>query len=164
VMLPRIWFLHQAAFCISSKITRMNPPKPGPAAGPTRVSPNRRLSIWYAVVIFIIGVIIARLFYLQVIKHDYYQQAALNDQLKQYSIAADRGLIEAHQGSDVVPLVLNQKLYTLYADPSLVTNPSDSAAKLANITHGKAGDYETLMKTKTAATWSWPGGSANRKG
>jgi cell division protein FtsI/penicillin-binding protein 2 len=128
----------------------MNPPKPGSAAGPTRVSPNRRLSIWYAVVIFIISVIIARLFYLQVIKHDYYQQAALNDQLKQYSIAADRGLIEAHQGSDVVPLVLNQKLYTLYADPSLVTNPSASAAKIANITHGKAGDYETLMKTKNS--------------
>lgn len=128
----------------------MNSPRPAPAKGAPRVSTNRRLAIWHAVVIVIIGIIIARLFYLQIIRHDYYQQEALNDQLKQYTIAADRGLIEAHQGTGVVPLVLNQKLYTLYADPSLVKNPTASAAKLTAITHDKAGDYEQLMKTKNS--------------
>jgi cell division protein FtsI/penicillin-binding protein 2 len=128
----------------------MNPLQPGRKTDQMRVSTNKRLSIWYAVVIFIIGVIIIRLFYLQIIRHDYYQQAALNDQLKQYTISADRGLIEAHQGNSVVPLVLNQKLYTLYADPSLIKSPSDSAAKLTAITHGKNDDYVSLMKVKNS--------------
>ena len=128
----------------------MNQRPPAPDAGPHRVSTNRRLFIWYAAVIFVIGIIIIRLFYLQIVRHDYYQQAALNDQLKQYSIAPDRGIIEAHQGSGVVPLVLNQKLYTLYADPTLVKDPAGSAAKLAKITGGKTDDYIGLMKTRNS--------------
>lgn len=126
----------------------MNPPRPAPASGLTRISTNRRLTIWYAVVILIISIIIGRLFYLQIIRHDYYQQAALSDQLKQYTIAADRGIIEAHQGSDVVPLVLNQKLYTLYADPSLIKDPTGTASKLAAVTHAKTNDYQKLMRVK----------------
>src|SRR5579862_1415283 len=125
----------------------MNQRPPG-FAGLNRISSNRRLFMWYAAVIFVIGVIIIRLFYLQIVRHDYYEQAALSDQLKQYSIAADRGIIEAHQGSGVVPLVLNQKLYTLYADPTLVQNASDGAIKLAAITGGNASNYASLMKTK----------------
>jgi cell division protein FtsI/penicillin-binding protein 2 len=123
---------------------------PAVAAGPNRISTNRRLLTWYAVVIVIIGIIILRLFYLQIIRHDYYQRAALNDQLKQYSIAADRGVIQAYQGNEIVPLVLNQKLYTLYADPSLIKNAPEDAAKLVRITHGKAEDYTSLMRTKNS--------------
>jgi cell division protein FtsI/penicillin-binding protein 2 len=126
----------------------MTPRQPGPGSGQNRISTNRRLFVWYAVLIFIIGVIILRLFYLQIIRHDYYQQAALNDQLKQYTIAADRGTIEAHQGTGLVPLVLNQKLYTLYADPTLIKNVDGASSKLAAVTHAKASDYEKLMKQK----------------
>ena len=112
------------------------------------LSSNRRLYLWYGALLFIIAVIIFRLFYLQIIRHDYYQKKALNDQLKQYSIAADRGLIEAHQGSGIVPLVLNQKLYTLYADPTLVKNPIGTAAELAAATNGNSQKYTTLVKAK----------------
>src|SRR4051812_35086314 len=116
----------------------MSPRSVGPPASPTRVSTNHRLFVWYAAIIFVFVVIVARLFYLQVIKHDYYQQAALNDQLKQYTITADRGIIKAHQGNGIVPLVLNQKLYTLFADPALVKNVPDSSAKLIAITEGSS--------------------------
>ena len=125
----------------------MNQRSPAPA-GPNRVSTNRRLFIWYAAVIFVIGMIIIRLFYLQIIRHDYYQRAALSDQLKQYTIAPDRGIIEAHQGNDIVPLVLNQKLYTLYADPTLVKDAPGSAAKLTAITQSPNDNYTTLMQIK----------------
>ncbi len=119
-----------------------------PAAGQGNISTNRRLFFWYAAVIFVIVVIIARLFYLQVIRHDYYQKAAMNDQLRQYSIAADRGLIEAHQGNSLVPIVLNEKLYTLYADPTLVKNAPAAAAKLTSVTQANTSQYTELMKTK----------------
>ncbi len=84
---------------------------------------------------------------MQIIRHDYYQKAAYADQLKQYSIAPDRGIIEAHQGSGLQPIVLNEKLYTLYADPSLVKNAADDALKLANITHGDASQYAKQIQT-----------------
>ncbi len=126
----------------------MAPSRPRGAAGPHRVSTNHRLRILYAAVILIMGIIVLRLFYLQIIRHDHYRQAALSDQLKQYTIAADRGIIYAHQGDNVVPLVLNQKLYTLYADPTLVNNPNASAAKLAAITNGDEGRYSQLLKTR----------------
>jgi cell division protein FtsI/penicillin-binding protein 2 len=122
--------------------------RPPPSAAGLKASSNRRLYFWYGVLLFIIVVIIARLFYLQIIRHDYYQKAALNDQLKQYSISADRGTIEAHQGTGLVPLVLNEKLYTLYVDPTLVKNAADAALKVSAITHGDAGKYTQQMKTK----------------
>jgi cell division protein FtsI/penicillin-binding protein 2 len=120
-----------------------NPPKAGGSA-----SSNRRLYVWYGVLFFIIAVIIVRLFYLQIIRHDYYQKAALNDQQKQYVIEPERGIIQAHQGSDVLPLVLNEKLYTLYADPTLVKSPGSDAAKITAVTKGDSGKYSDLMKTK----------------
>ncbi len=112
------------------------------------INTNRRLLIWYAAVILVIIIIILRLFYLQIIQHDYYQKAAQNDQLKQYTIAPERGIIKAHQGPDTVPLVLNQKLYTLYADPSLVKNSSVSAAKLSPIINSDKLTVEKALKSK----------------
>src|ERR1700694_3492250 len=111
-------------------------------------SANQRLQLWYGVLLLIIGLVVVRLFYLQIIRHDHYKQAAYADQLKQYSVAADRGLIEAHEGADTVPLVLNQKLYTLYVDPTLVINSKTSSEKLAAITHAKAGEYAAAMEKK----------------
>jgi cell division protein FtsI/penicillin-binding protein 2 len=89
-----------------------------------------------------------RLFYLQVIKHDYYQQAALSDQLKEYQIPAMRGIIEAHSGDQLVPIVLNQKLYTVYADPTLVKDADRVADKLQAILGGASSDYLKKLKTK----------------
>jgi cell division protein FtsI/penicillin-binding protein 2 len=124
---------------------RTAPPR---AAKPA--SSNRRLYVWYGAIFFIFGAIILRLFYLQIIRHDYYKAQALNDQQKQYSIAADRGIIEAHQGSGLIPLVLNEKLYTLYADPTLVKHPADDARKMTAITKGDVGKYTELMKTRNS--------------
>jgi cell division protein FtsI/penicillin-binding protein 2 len=57
--------------------------------------PNRRILVWYGALLLVVAIFITRLFYLQIIKHDYYHQKALADQLKEYKIAAPRGLIKA---------------------------------------------------------------------
>jgi len=88
-----------------------------------------------------------RLFYLQVIRHDYYRKAALSDQLKEYQIPAMRGIIEAHSGDQLVPIVLNQKLYTLFADPQLVRDPDRVADSLTATLGGKSDDYLAKLKT-----------------
>jgi len=108
---------------------------------------NSRVRLWYAVLLFIAAVFIIRLFYLQIIRHDYYRQQALSGQLKQYSVPAARGIIKAHDGDQTVPIVLNETLYTLYADPVFIKDPEKSALKLSEITKGDSHKYAKLMKT-----------------
>ncbi len=107
-----------------------------------------RVRIWYGLLLLAVGIFGLRLFYVQVIQYDHYKAAALSDQLKQYEIPATRGIIEAHDGNSVVPIVLNQKLYTLYADPSLVKNTDQAGGKVAGIIGGDASHYTKIMNTK----------------
>lgn len=122
-------------------------PKYGRTDNQRAPSANRRLAIWYGSLIFILLVIVVRLFYIQIIRHDHYRQAALTSQLKQYSIAPERGIIKAHEAGRTVPVVLNQKLYTLYADPKFIRESEKTAVKVAAVTGGSASDYQKLMTT-----------------
>ncbi len=108
-----------------------------------------RIRIWYAVLLLFCGLVVVRLFYLQVIKHQYYQTAALSGQLKEYELPAQRGIIEAHNGDQVMPLVLNEVKYTLFADPKFIKDPAKSAKALEAVIGGKADDYEAAMKAST---------------
>lgn len=94
------------------------------------------------------AVFVIRLFYLQVIRHDYYRKAALASQLKEYEIPAERGVIEAHNGDTTVPIVLNEKLYTLYADPVYVEDPAKAAADIGHIIGGDIRAYEKLLSAE----------------
>lgn len=107
-----------------------------------------RVRIWYGLLLFVVAVFGLRLFYIQIIHYDYYRAAALSDQLKQYQIPAMRGLIKAHDGSEILPIVLNQQLYTLYADPTYIKQPTQTATRLAAITGDNETKYNTLIKTK----------------
>jgi cell division protein FtsI/penicillin-binding protein 2 len=89
-----------------------------------------------------------RAFYVQVVRYDYYRTTALNDQLKQYEIPASRGTISAYDGSQTVPIVMNQKLYTVYADPTFIKDPPKVANTVAAVLGGKPSDYEGTLRTK----------------
>lgn len=108
-----------------------------------------RARLWYVLVMCAFGIFAVRLFYLQVIRHDYYKQSATVGHLKEYEINADRGVIKAHNGtSGVVPIALNQTLYTIYADPSLVKDVPKVAETLAAVLKGDQGEYESKLRTK----------------
>ncbi len=101
---------------------------------------NRALSM--KVVVFAIGfVLVARLFYLQVIKHSHYNALAISEHQKKFTIPASRGTVYFRDGDEVVPAVLNSSVYTLYADPKEVKDSEKIVTKLA----GALG----LDKTKT---------------
>src|SRR4030088_2735934 len=104
-----------------------------------------RVRVIYGLLIALMVLFGLRLFYVQVIRYDYYKSAALSDQRKQYEIPAARGIIEAHDGNKTVPIVLNQKLYTLYADPVFVKNPDDVGTKIVSIIGGQTDKYARLM-------------------
>jgi cell division protein FtsI/penicillin-binding protein 2 len=107
-----------------------------------------RTRIWYGVIMIIFGIILVRLFYLQIIRHDYYKQSATVGHLKEYEIAAKRGVIKAHNGSTLVPITLNQTLHTIYADPTLVKEHGRVAETLAAVLKGSVTDYETKLRTE----------------
>lgn len=107
-----------------------------------------RVRIWYGALLLVLVVFGIRLFYVQVIQHSHYESAALSDQFKQYQIPATRGLIEAYDSNNAVPIVLNQELYTLYADPPLVQQPDKAATKIVSIIGGNAAQYASQMRTK----------------
>ncbi len=111
------------------------------------LSALQRIRFWYALLVVIAAVFVVRLFYLQVIRHDYYQKAAIKSQLKQYEIPAERGSISAHNGDQVVPIVLNQKLYTLFADPVYVKDTHNTANDLQRVIGGNSADIEKLLQT-----------------
>lgn len=109
----------------------------------TPVERIKFISLLISVVLVLFGL---RLFYVQIIRYSHYQQAALNDQLEQTKIPATRGLIEVKDNNNIVPIVLNQKLYTLFADPPLIKHPRVVAEKISNIIGGK---YATYIKDLT---------------
>lgn len=107
-----------------------------------------RIRIWYACLLIIFGVFAVRLFYLQIIHHETYLKLARSDQIREYEVDADRGAIYAQLGGKTVPLVLNTKLFTVYADPSIVKKPAQVAATLAQVLGENRNDVEGLLRLK----------------
>lgn len=108
----------------------------------------RRIRIWHFVVILVLATFAVRAFYVQVIRYEFYHNSALSDQLKQYEVPAARGILQAYDGSSLVPLVLNQKLFTVYADPSFINDQQKVARSLAEILGGRPADYADKMTDK----------------
>ncbi len=108
----------------------------------------RRVRLWYAALLIIVAVFGVRLFYVQIIRYNHYKNAALSHQLKQYEIPANRGIIKARDGGALVPIVLNQKLYTAYADPTYVKDPEAEAIKVSAVLGGSASRIAALLQTK----------------
>ncbi|MDL2342356.1 MAG: penicillin-binding protein 2 [Patescibacteria group bacterium] len=107
-----------------------------------------RVRLWYGALLLIITIFGVRLFYVQIIRYSHYKSAALSDQLKQYEIPANRGIISARDSGQLIPVVLNQKLYTLYADPVYIKNPDTVANKVSAITGGSASKLADMLRTK----------------
>ncbi len=107
-----------------------------------------RIRIWYGLLVLVLAIFGLRLFYIQIINYQHYRHAALSDQLKQYEIPARRGIIRAHDGAQELPIVLNQQLFTLYADPVYIKKPDEAAVKVAAAVGGDAAKYAGQMKTK----------------
>jgi cell division protein FtsI/penicillin-binding protein 2 len=97
----------------------------------------------------VVSAFLIRAFYLQIIRHDHYQTAALQGQFKEYEVPASRGVIDAHDGNKIIPIVLNEKKYTLFADPKYIKDARKAADEVARVIGGKAQEYEEAMKRET---------------
>ena len=100
-----------------------------------QVSPRTKVMAWIILVIFCVFVV--RLFYLQVIRHDYYVEKAHDAQVTKLTIFPERGLLYARDGENLAPLVLNETVYTVFADPLEVGDVTKVKQTLRRVAGGE---------------------------
>lgn len=108
-----------------------------------------RSRILAGLIFAIVGIFVIRLFYLQIIQHDYYANLADKEQIKPFIIPSKRGLIYGLDGDTPVQLVMNETVYTVFADP--LTTKDDE--KIIEVIHRIAGgnarpDLKSLLDKK----------------
>lgn len=100
--------------------------------------------------LFIFGAIfISRLFYVQIIRHDFYSAQALAEHTKKYEIPAPRGLIKVQDGTRTTSLVLNEKRNLVYADPKFITDSEEAAKKIIPILGGSESDLQKKLASNS---------------
>lgn len=80
-----------------------------------------------------------RLFYIQVIQHDHYVALAKQTQVTKLTVFAERGTVYARDGaSSITPLVLNETVYTVFADPHEVKDVNKIKEVIQRVAGGEA--------------------------
>lgn len=87
---------------------------------------------------------------MQVIQHEYFVQLASREQVKKLTIPASRGAIYALDRDKPVPLVMNQQVYTVFADPTVVTKPHEVERVVREVAGGEMveGDIQAMLSDK----------------
>ena len=102
-----------------------------------------------ALLLVIMGVFVVRLFYLQIIQHSYYSGLADKEQIKRLTIPAKRGLIYALDGSKPVHLVMNEAVYTVFADPQTTNDDGKIVDIIRQVAGGNARpNLDSLLANK----------------
>lgn len=97
----------------------------------------------------IMAVFVIRLFYLQVVRYDYYVAQADAGQIKPLVVPAQRGEIYTLDNGVPTPIVLNETVYTVFADPEIVNKPQEMAALIRQVAGGNArANLEELLTKK----------------
>ena len=119
---------------------------------PSQIRINRT-QILAILILVIMAIFVVRLFYMQVLRHDYYQLQANSEQIKSLVLPAVRGEIYALDGKEPVKIALNETVYTVWADPQSVEE-ADRTKLIETIKRIAGGEIvsnpsERLAKTET---------------
>lgn len=113
-----------------------------------RTTTRSEVLIWGLLIIM--GLFVVRLFYLQVIQHDYYVAEANKIQIQPLTIQPERGELYVMDDDELVPLVLNERVYTVFADPSEVKDAYKTKEALQPIIGGELlKNAEDLLRDDT---------------
>lgn len=114
-----------------------------------KLQAGSRTKLLAIIVVVLIAIFILRLFYLQIIKHDDYVAEAMQEQVKRLTIPAKRGLIYAMDGDKPVKLVMNETVYTLFADPQIITQPDKALDAVRKVAGGNMQPHADILIKKT---------------
>ncbi len=80
----------------------------------------------------VMAVIVVRLFFIQIVQHDYWTERAAAQHTLQYTLRAERGEIYMMDGDEPVAVAMNATVYTVIVDPMLA-DAEETKAKLTEI-------------------------------
>jgi cell division protein FtsI/penicillin-binding protein 2 len=107
---------------------------------------SRTLAVGLVVVM---GIFVLQLFNLQVLQHEHYAQKAREAQVAKFKIPASRGKIYMQENGQSLPLVLNEPVYTVFADPQEVKDQDKIASTMRRIAGGNVtSDFEKGLENK----------------
>jgi cell division protein FtsI (penicillin-binding protein 3) len=111
---------------------------------------NDRRTIFLSVLLLgMMALFVVRLFFLQIVMHNQYVSEAAAEEIKPLTIPAQRGLIYGMDGDTPTPLVINQTVYTMFADPSEVTDTNKVLNTIREVAGGNLVDHpEDLLAIK----------------
>ena len=116
---------------------------------PSALRHGSRSRILAAVILGIAAIFVIRLFYLQVMQHGYYVALAQAEQMTRERIPAKRGEIYAMSGESPVKMVLNETVYTVFVDPSVITEPEKVIDVMKQVAGGNVrNDLEASVKAE----------------
>lgn len=100
----------------------------------------------FKILLIAIGIIlIARLFYVQIIRHDHYTALALSEHMKKFEIPATRGIVKLQDGTSETPVVLNEDRFDIYADPKFIDNADKTSDSLIGVLGGSKDDLKKKL-------------------
>lgn len=103
---------------------------------PNERNANRRIKVLAIMCVALMAVFVLRLFYLQVIQHDKYVALARAEQEKRLIIPAERGEIYLMDDGKPFKVVMNQTVYTMFVDPSIMDDRDGVIKAAREITGG----------------------------
>ncbi len=93
-------------------------PRNNPSTTPVEQS-HRRLKFLHTIVLVALGIILVRLFFIQIVEHDFWVAKADDQHTLLETITAKRGEIYMMDHGEAVPVVLNQTTYQVVIDPTI---------------------------------------------
>lgn len=96
---------------------------------------DTRIQFLYACVFLMGGIVIVRLFDLQILNHSFYTALASGQHEIYKELFPERGkiFIKDYSSNTLYPLATNQNLFLVYAEPKNIKDPVDAAHKLSEI-------------------------------
>ncbi|MCL2174262.1 penicillin-binding protein 2 [Candidatus Saccharibacteria bacterium] len=101
---------------------------------------------------FILAIFVVRLFYIQIIEHDKYAVLADQMQINKRTINPERGeFFVRDKDGTLTPLVLNQTVYTVFADPTQINDIEKIRNLIQQVAGGQAitKNFDKLNDTST---------------
>jgi cell division protein FtsI (penicillin-binding protein 3) len=118
------------------------PPARTSRTGAARLHPLKRARFWLICLFFFLwaGVICARLFWLQVVRHQEFVVRAEHMHLRTFEVAPRRGILSDRNGNGLAMTVLAD---SVFADPTAIDDKQTAAHALAAIVHVDPDDADS---------------------
>lgn len=111
---------------------------------------RRRTTILFLLIMGLMGILVGRLLFIQVIRADYYQRLAENQRLREVPIEAKRGVI---YDRNLRPLAVSFDTDCVYALPAQVEDPSRAAELLAETLNIPTSKLYPLLIKNSSFVW-----------